>query len=305
MPIPKYNELYGAVLQSLSDGKIHDYRDMKRYVAKAVKLSDEDMALMLPSGRQSVFDNRIGWARTYLKQAGLIESPARGRHVLTDEGKKALPDAESIDNTYLLKYQSFSKFYKHEPVKKDSQMDRPLKEEQSPAEVIEGALKELDDVLAEELMTEVMKLPPTDFEKLVIKLLLKMGYGSGIEENAVVTSISNDGGIDGIVKEDQLGFSSIYIQAKQWAANRTVDRPEIQKFAGALQGQQASKGLFITTAGFSVGAKRFVDSLHGSKIVLVDGRQLMKLMIKHNLGVSIENVYEVKRVDSDFFEDDF
>lgn len=304
MSIPKYNELYGAVLQSLKDGKIHDYRDMKKYVANAFNLSEEDRALMLPSGRQSVFDNRIGWARTYLKQAGLIESPSRGRHVLTNEGKKALPDAESIDNTYLLKYQSFSNFYNHVPTK-DLQTNTAVKEEQSPAEVIEAALKELDDVLADELMTEVMKLQPTDFEKLVIKLLLKMGYGNGIEENAVVTSISNDGGIDGIVKEDQLGFSSIYIQAKQWAVNRTVDRPEIQKFAGALQGQQASKGLFITTAGFSAGAKDFANGLYGSKIVLVDGMQLMKLMIKHNLGVSVESVYEVKRVDSDFFEDDF
>lgn len=304
MSIPKYNELYGVILQALGDGKVHNYGDMKKYVVNALNLSDEDKALMLPSGRQSLFDNRMGWARTYLKKAGLIESPSRGKHVLTEEGRKALPNADRIDNTYLLKYQSFSDFYKHEKIE-NSQMGMDVREEQSPAEIIESALKEMDDVLVDELMTEVMKLSPPDFEKLVIKLLLKMGYGSGIEENAIVTSVSNDGGIDGIIKEDQLGFSSIYIQAKQWATGRTVDRPEIQKFAGALQGQQASKGLFITTAGFSSGAKDFVNRLYGSKIVLMDGMQLMKLMIKHNLGVSVERVYEVKRVDSDFFEDDF
>ncbi len=304
MSIPKYNELYGALLHSIEDGEVHNYKDMKKYVADYIELSDKDKALMLPSGNQSIFDNRIGWTRTYLKKAGLIESPSRGKHILTDEGKKALSDCNKIDNTYLLKYKSFANFYKHK-TKENLQLNEGLKEEQAPAEAIEIALKELDDILADELMMEVMKLSPSDFERLVIKLLLKMGYGGGIEENAVVTSVANDGGIDGIIKEDQLGFSSIYIQAKQWATNRTVERPEIQKFAGALQGQQASKGLFITTARFSSGAKEFVNNLYGSTIVLVDGMQLMKLMIKYNLGVSVENVYEVKRVDSDFFEDDF
>ena len=285
MSIPKYNELYGALLHSIEDGEVHNYKDMKKYVADYIELSDKDKTLMLPSGNQSIFDNRIGWTRTYLKKAGLIESPSRGKHILTDEGKKALSDCNKT--------------------KENLQLNEGLKEEQAPAEAIERALKELDDILADELMIEVMKLSSSDFERLVIKLLLKMGYGGGIEENAVVTSVANDGGIDGIIKEDQLGFSSIYIQAKQWATNRTVERPEIQKFAGALQGQQASKGLFITTARFSSGAKEFVNNLYGSTIVLVDGMQLMKLMIKYNLGVSVENVYEVKRVDSDFFEDDF
>ena len=285
MSIPKYNELYGALLHSIEDGEVHNYKDMKKYVADYIELSDKDKTLMLPSGNQSIFDNRIGWTRTYLKKAGLIESPSRGKHILTDEGKKALSDCNKT--------------------KENLQLNEGLKEEQAPAEAIEIALKELDDILADELMIEVMKLSSSDFERLVIKLLLKMGYGGGIEENAVVTSVANDGGIDGIIKEDQLGFSSIYIQAKQWATNRTVERPEIQKFAGALQGQQASKGLFITTARFSSGAKEFVNNLYGSTIVLVDGMQLMKLMIKYNLGVSVENVYEVKRVDSDFFEDDF
>lgn len=150
-----------------------------------------------------------------------------------------------------------------------------------------------------------MKLTSTEFEQLVVKLLLKMGYGSGIDDAGIVTKPSDDGGIDGIIKEDQLGFSSIYIQAKQWAVDRTVNRPEIQKFAGALQGEKASKGLFITTAQFSQGARQYAENLHGSTIVLVDGSQMMKLMIKFGLGVSVEHVYEVKRIDSDFFTDWF
>ncbi len=151
-------------------------------------------------------------------------------------------------------------------------------------------------------MTEIMKLEPTDFERLVVKLLLAMGYGSGIDDAGFVTQASNDGGIDGIIKEDQLGFSSIYIQAKRWDPNVSVSRPEIQKFAGALQEQKAQKGLFISTASFSEGAKK---SAEAAGIVLVDGKQLTKLMIKFNLGVSIENVYEVKRLDTDFFLEGF
>ncbi len=168
---------------------------------------------------------------------------------------------------------------------------------------MDDAFKKVNSTLAGELMTEVMKLTPGEFERLVVKLLLKMGYGNGIDDAGYVTQLSGDGGIDGIIKEDQLGFSSIYIQAKQWALDRSVDRPEIQKFAGALQGERASKGLFITTTRFSDGAKKYADNLRASNIVLIDGNALMGLMIKYNLGVSTEQIYEIKRIDSDFFSD--
>ena len=176
-------------------------------------------------------------------------------------------------------------------------------QEQSPEEILEAAFSDINSNLASDLMEEVMRFSPSDFEKLVVKLLLKMGYGSGIDNAGFVTKASGDGGIDGIIKEDQLGFSSIYIQAKQWQPSANVDRPEVQKFAGALQGVKASKGLFITTAGFSAKAREYAENLHGSTIVLVDGNQLMKLMIKFNLGVSVEHIYEVKRIDSDFFNE--
>lgn len=168
-------------------------------------------------------------------------------------------------------------------------------------EALDGAFKQVTDALADDLMVEVIKLSSVEFEHLVVQLLLKMGYGDGIDDAGRVTRPTSDVGIDGIIKEDQLGFSYIYIQAKQWAPDRTVDRPEVQKFAGALQGEKATKGLFITTASFSAGAKNYAENLHGSTIVLVDGKQMTRLMIKYNLGVSVEHTYEVKRIDSDYF----
>lgn len=299
MPVPKYNEMYAPFLKALKDGKMHTMKEMKQIVASALGLSEDDLAEMLPSGKQAIFDNRIGWARTYLKKAGLIESPARAQFVLTEDGKKALPDADIIDNDYLMRYPSFRAF---QNVDKEKKTQTASELEKSPEEVLEDAYAELNASLADDLMTEIMKMTPTDFEHFVVKLLLAMGYGSGIDEAGFVTKASGDGGIDGIIKEDQLGFSSIYIQAKQWDPECSIARPEIQKFAGALQEQKAKKGLFISTASFSAGAKKSADA---AGIVLVDGKQLTKLMIKFGLGVSVEHVYEVKKLDTDFFVEGF
>lgn len=299
MSVPKYHELYAPFLKTLQDGQIHNMKEIRQSVADQMHLADADLAERLPSGKQAVFENRLGWCRTYLKKAGLIESPARAQFVLTEEGKKALPDADIIDDRYLRKYASFRVFQNL-----DSSDTAPVVEaiEKSPEEVLEDAYAELNASLADDLMTEIMKLEPTDFEKLVVRLLLAMGYGSGIDDAGFVTQPSNDGGIDGVIKEDQLGFSSIYIQAKQWNPDTSISKPEIHKFAGALQVQKAHKGLFISTASFSAGARK---SAEAAGIVLVDGKQLTKLMIKFNLGVSVEHVYEVKRLDTDFFTDGF
>ena len=300
MSVPKYHEFYAPFLKGLQDGKVHTMKEMKQIVAKEMHLSAEDLTELLPSGKQAIFDNRIGWTRTYLKKAGLIDSPARAQFVITEEGEKALPDADIIDDKYLMKYPSFRAFQNKEQTEEPSGI---TSSEKSPEEVLEDAYADLNASLADDLMTEVMKLSPTDFERLVVKLLLSMGYGSGVDKAGLVTQRSNDGGIDGIIKEDQLGFSSIYIQAKQWAPEQTVSKPEIQKFVGALQGQQAQKGLFITTAKYSSGAEAYAANLLGAKVVLVDGVKLTQLMIKHNVGVSVEHAYEVKRIDSDFFAD--
>ena len=216
-------------------------------IAESMQMTETELSEMLPSGRQTTFGNRVMWARTYLNKAGLIETPSRGRYCITEEGRKALSSGESIDLKYLERYESFKEFHRATAsVRLDSVADDA--NDESPMEMLEAAFRQVNATLASELMDEVMKLTPAEFETMVVKLLLQMGYGNGIDDAGVVTQQSNDGGIDGIIKEDQLGFSSIYIQAKQWALDQTVGKPEIQKFVGALQGQQAQKGLFITTA---------------------------------------------------------
>ncbi len=306
MSVPKFFEFFEVFLKALSDGQTHKAKEVREFIAAEKNMSEEDLAELLPSRRQSTFDNRVAWARTYLDHAGLIATPSRGQYRITQEGKKALASGEIIDLKYLERYRSFHDFHSVPHGESNSGTEETTETEmevKSPMEILDNAFKNVNTSLAEELMTEVMKLTPGEFEKLVVKLLLRMGYGSGIEEAGYVTQLSGDGGIDGIIREDQLGFSSIYIQAKQWAPDRSVDRPEIQKFAGALQGERASKGLFITTARFSEGAKQYAHNLHASNIVLIDGNALTALMIKNNLGVSTEQVYEVKRIDSDFFSD--
>ena len=306
MAVPKFFEFFEAFLKAISDGELHSAKDVRSTIATTMQLTESDLDELLPSGKQRTFDNRVAWARTYLDKAGLIETPLRGKYCITERGKTALASGEKIDLAYLERSPDFRAFHSVDPqneasVQTVAQTAAPAA---SPLELLESAYKDVTSSLAGQLMDEVMKLTPTEFERLVVKLLLKMGYGSGIDEAGKVTQQSNDGGIDGIIKEDQLGFSNIYIQAKQWAIDQSISKPEIQKFVGALQGQQAQKGLFITTAKFSSGAQQYASNLLGTKVVLVDGSMLTRLMIKHNVGVSIEEVYEVKKIDSDFFAEE-
>jgi len=302
MAVPKFFEFFKGFLLAVQDGELHTAKDVRQILALDMQLSEEDRAEMLPSGKQSTFDNRVAWARTYLDRAGLIETPSRGKYRITDNGRKALASGEEINLKYLEKSEKFRGFRRTITPQALSLVDEEKNE--SPMEVLDAAFQQVTATLSGQLMDEVMKLSATEFEKLVVSLLLHMGYGNGITEAGMVTQPSNDGGIDGIIKEDQLGFSSIYIQAKQWAADQTVGKPEIQKFVGALQGQQAQKGLFITTAKFPSGALQYANNLLGTKVVLVDGLTLTRLMIKHNVGVSVEHIYEVKKVDSDFFSEE-
>lgn len=302
MAVPKFFEFFEAFLKAVSDGELHSAKDVRNNIANSMKLTEEDLAEMLPSGTQRTFDNRVAWARTYLDKAGLIETPMRGKYHITKEGIRALTSNEKIDIAYLEKSEEFKNF--HNVTTQNTSIEIQDEKNETPLEILESAHKQYLSALASQLMDEVMKLTPVEFERLVVKLLLKMGYGSGIEGAGMVTQASNDGGIDGIIKEDQLGFSHIYIQAKQWALEQTVGKPEIQKFVGTLQGQQAQKGLFITTARFSSGAIQYANNLLGVKVVLVDGSALAKLMIKHSVGVSLEQTYEVKKIDSDFFAEE-
>ena len=284
MSVPKFFEFFEGFLRAVQDGELHTAKEVREIIAVDMQITDSDRAEMLPSGKQSTFDNRVAWARTYR---------------ITEAGKKALASGEEINLKYLEKFEKFKEFHSVTAVNTTESAEE--EKDESPMEVLDLAFQQVTATLASQLMDEVMKLTPTEFEKLVVKLLLNMGYGNGIDEAGMVTQQSNDGGIDGVIKEDQLGFSHIYIQAKQCAPEQTVTKTKKKKFVGALQGQQAQKGLFITTAKFSGGALQFAENLLGAKVVLVDGSALTRLMIKHNVGVSVEHTYEVKRLDSDFF----
>jgi len=310
MAIPAYDDFYNAVLEVLSDGAVHNSKEVIEYCAEAFGLSEEDKTAMLPSERQTVLANRVGWARTYLKKAGLISSPARGKYEITKTGKMAIQDtATKIDNDYLLKYKSFQGFIKAsqsadiEDVKADANKDEAVKES-TPQEIMLDAYNRINSQLADDLMSNIMGSKPAFFERLVMDLLEKMGYGGKLMNPGEVTGKTGDNGIDGIIRQDALGFDKIYVQAKRWAYEHSVGSPDIQQFAGALMGKGANKGLFITTSHFSKAAKDFVDKHMTAKIVLVDGEELTRLMIEYNLGVSTTYSYNIKKVDTDYFDDE-
>ena len=305
MAIPKYDEMYNAVLESLLDGQPHDKHDVKVYVKNAFNLTDEEMSEKIPSGKMTVVGNRIGWCKTYLKKAGLVDNPKRNCYSITEEGRKALQEKpEGINNEFLMKYPGFVEFIKGCKPKPIAQDDHEIISSatiDTPQETISKAMEQIDNQLADELMEAIMQQDPAFFEQLVVDLLQKMGYGSRIDNSGEVTQYTGDGGIDGVIREDALGFDKIYIQAKRWNDNHAVGGPDIQQFAGALIGNGANKGLFITTSHFSKAAIDYVSKHMTARIVLVDGKELTRLMIKYNLGVSVEKTYEIKRLDSDYF----
>lgn len=294
MSVPRYFEMYKSFLRSLEDGNEHPYIDVKKQVILDFHLSDEDVSELLPSGRQSIFSNRIGWCRTYLKKAGLIESPSRARFVITEAGKHILQTVEVITNDTLRTFPSFVAFIdgntNETPV---SALEN--NNDETPQETLDRVQSEINKVLQDELLSQIYQNSSDFFEKMVIELMEKMGYGRG-----EVTQRSRDEGIDGIVYQDKLGFDVIYVQAKRYDPEKTVGRPELQKFGGALPEKNA-KGLFVTTAGFSLNAKQYANERH---IILIDGQRLTKLMIEYECGVNTEYVYKVKKLDSDFFEEE-
>ena len=305
MALPKYDEIYPYLLTCLSDGTSHTAKELQGQVAALMGVTDEERKQMLPSGRQPVFSNRFGWAATYLKKAGLIESPSRGVYILTDAGKHALSvPPHEINNHFLEQYDSFLEFNGKLASSSESASTILSESKQTPQNTLDLAYAEIKEALADEVLSEVLKQSPSFFEMLVVTLLEKMGYGGSQEDPGTVVGQTGDEGIDGIIREDKLGFNSIYIQAKRWERDKTVGRPEIQKFVGALAGQGANKGLFITTAQFTKEARIYAEKQHTTKVVLVDGTMLAKLMIEYDLGVSTEAVYKLKHLDTDFFNAD-
>lgn len=305
MAVPKYNELMPYVIQALGDGNIHTIKELEAFCVDALQLSVEDRQELLPSGRQTALINRLNWAKTYLQKAGLVVTPKRGNHQLTDLGKKAFADGpEKVTLNYLKQFDSYNEFVAIK--KEDGKIVSAVEEVEtkSPQDMLDEAISQMNASLADDLMTEIMKISSYEFEHLVVRLLLKMGYGTLQLNKEAVTQKTNDEGIDGIVTADKFGFDSVYIQAKQWKKDSTVSRPEVQKFLGALVSKGASKGLFITTSTFTKGAIDCAKEVKPQKVVLVDGEQLAKLMIEYGLGVSTVETYEVKRVDYDFFNED-
>lgn len=299
MPIPDFQTIMLPLLKFLGDEKEHSLRDTIEHLVNEFNLNEVERKELLPSGQQARFDNRLSWARTYLKKAGLIESAKEGYFRITKRGLDILKEnPERINMKYLERYSEFVEFRKG---KKEEKGEDVKIEDATPEEVIESASQGLKDNLATELLQNVKNCSPAFFERLVIDLLIKMGYGGTRKDAGQAIGKSGDEGIDGIIKEDRLGLDVLYIQAKRWG--NPVSRPEIQKFVGALQGQKAKKGIFITTSTFTKEAEDYVKNIE-SKIVLIDGDMLAKLMIDHNIGVSSVSSYEIKRMDMDYFTED-
>lgn len=302
--IPNYQVLMLPLLKAVKDQKEYKLNDIVDILANEFKLSEEERKELLPSGQSFLFGNRVGWARTYLKKAGLLDSPKRGYLIITQRGLDVLKQNPKEVNVALL--QQFSEFLEFQSSKRDDNTTENtiIQSEsiQTPEEILENSYQDIRKSLAQELLDKITKLSPTFFERLVVELLVKMGYGGSMKDAGKALGKSGDEGIDGTIKEDKLGLDIIYIQAKRWQPGNVVGRPEIHKFVGALAGQGAKKGIFITTSTFTKDALEFVPR-NETKIVLIDGYLLAQLMIDYNLGVATQQVYEIKKIDSDYFEE--
>jgi restriction system protein len=306
MAIPDYQTCMLPFLRFLGDNTEHSLRETEESLAKHFDLTDAERVELLQSGQQGIFKNRIGWARTYLKKAGLLEAPRRGVFKITDRGLATLATNPSrIDAKFLEKFPEFIEFREASKVSSEIKFNSDLTDTvpvttATPEEAIELAYQGLREQLAQELLAVVLTCSPTFFEQLVVDLLVKMGYGGSRRDAGERIGQTGDGGIDGIIKEDRLGLDAIFIQAKRWQGS--VGRPEIQKFVGALQGQRARKGVFITTSWYTAEAIDYASRID-TKVVLLDGKALSALMIDFDIGVAASAAYVVKRIDSDYFEE--
>lgn len=300
--IPDFQSIMLPMLKLMADGKERHSKEMIDELAKYFKLTDNERKEKLTSGYQLVFDNRVSWAKTYLNKVGLLESNKRAYYIISKRGLDEInKHPKEININFLKQFPEFKEFHKPKKVKEGKP---PIDEiiEIPPDELISNTYHELRKKLAEELLDKIMEQPPSFFEKLVVELIVKMGYGGSLQDAGEAIGKSGDEGIDGTIKEDKLGLDAIYIQAKKWKPGNVVGRPEIQKFIGALSGQAANKGIFITTSNFT---KEAVDYAHKiqHKISLINGEQLAEYMIDYNLGVSTVTSYEIKRIDNDYFDE--
>ncbi|MGB2889889.1 MAG: restriction endonuclease [Candidatus Acidiferrales bacterium] len=303
MAIPDFQSLMRPLLELASDGKEHSLQEARENLAVKLGLTESEQKALLPSGRQRVFANRLAWAKIYLQRAGIFDSLQRGCFTISDRGRTVLKDApERITIKYLDRFPEFVEFRSTPRKQKETAPAiTPDEEGQTPEETLEAAHHKLHTDLASELLGRVKKCSPQFFERLVVELLLKMGYGGSRKEAGEAIGSAGDEGIDGLINEDRLGLDTIYLQAKKWEG--TVGRPEIQKFVGALHGKRARKGIFITTSTFSGEAAEYVRNIE-PKVILIDGQQLAEFMIDFGVGVNAVTSYEVKRIDSDYFAEE-
>lgn len=304
MAIPDYETIMRPLLETCADGKDHRVRDLAEVLAETFKLSPAERAELLPSGIVK-FVSRVGWAKTYLKQAGLLDQPGRAIVRITARGKEALRSTARIDNVYLSRFAEFRAFKDRSRAVQqpgNGASTIAIEEVVTPQEALQQAFDELRDSLVNDMLDALLHASPAFFERAVVDLLRAMGYGGSVEDASALLGGPGDGGVDGAIKEDTLGLDTVYVQAKKWAEDRTVGDREIRDFIGALQLQRARKGVFFTTSDFTRSARDSATRSE-SRVVLINGKKLAELMVDYKVGVSVTSTLELKRLDSDYFEE--
>jgi len=298
MPLPDFQSFLLPALRVFADGKPHGLKEAREQVSQQLQLDPDSRALLVADGRTPVYVSRTDWAITYLHRAGALARPERGVYQITERGRELLSRGfDKLTVKHLMEFPEFREFVQV----KIGPPPPPNGDDESPEERLASAWKQLRESLAKEILDKLRQVSPAYFEKIVVDLLVAMGYGGSVEDAASVLGRAGDEGIDGMIKEDKLGLDVVYVQAKRWSQN--VGRPEVQAFAGSLEGARARKGVFITTSDFTQDAREYVKRIE-KKIVLIGGRQLAELMIDHDVGVTVAHTYKLKRLDSDYFEEE-
>jgi restriction system protein len=301
MPVPDFQSFFRPLLEFSSDGADHSMKEARDALALSMRMTEADLRESLPSGIQTKFDNRVAWAKTYLLQAGALDSPKRGYFRITERGREILKrNTGKIDNTVLNQFPEFKEFHSPKSPRRGT-TDQEEQTSETPEEVFQRSYERIKTDLAAELLERIKRNTPAFFERLVVDFMIALGYGGSRADAGKSVGQSGDEGIDGIIKEDRLGLDIVYLQAKRWEG--CVGRPEIQRFVGALHGKRAKKGVFITTGKFSADAFQYVATID-PKVILIDGRSLAEMMIDHNVAVSVGTTYQIKKVDNDYFLDD-
>jgi restriction system protein len=302
MPIPDFQAVMLPLLETLADGRIWTMRELTERLSKRFNLTEEEVNQLLPSGQSRLFNNRVAWAKTHMKVAGLVDNPNRGRVSISERGRSVLAEKPpEINMKFLKQFDGYKEFTASKKESETAQSVDEVTQAKSPLELLEESFSTLQAALKDELLTRLKTGSPAFFERAVLKLLSAMGYG--ITGDSQLTGQPGDGGIDGVIREDKLGLDIVCVQAKRYDET-SVGRPTIQQFSGSMDGVKAKKGVILTTSSFSREAIAFVDRIEGKRVVLIDGDQLVELMIQHNVGVSTTEVYELKSLSGDFFDED-